>query len=189
MKMFVSVFFFTDCLSEEFLCPTGHWKCTNGRCITDRFVCDGNLDCSDESDEENCASWPCVEGQMKCADQLECVEVKNECVPPADPMEKFCHHLFCANSRAPKMVINFKLFVFGMWLFQIDQVCANNGFDCNDGSDELCDDPCVAGSFRGTFTMKARNYKLKWIQVLVRVANDRQPFRCEIPRNCLIAEV
>ncbi len=38
-------------------------------------MCDGEFQCSDESDEKNCAGWSCVDGFIKCADQEECVQV------------------------------------------------------------------------------------------------------------------
>ncbi len=40
--------------------------------------------------------------------------------------------------------------------FQVENVCANDGFDCHDGSDELCHDVCATKSFHGRFTMKVR---------------------------------
>ncbi len=76
-------FFAADCQLETFLCPDKFWKCKNARCIPDHLVCDGHFDCSDESDEDNCADWKCTEGHIKCADQSECVKVKwwTVCIP------------------------------------------------------------------------------------------------------------
>ncbi len=72
MKLFCSV---ADCQSEEYFCPKAFWKCENGRCVPDHVVCDGKFDCSDESDENNCINWTCVNGFVKCTDQKECVKV------------------------------------------------------------------------------------------------------------------
>ncbi len=36
----------------------------------------------------------------------------------------------------------------------MDFVCADDGLDCPDGSDELCDDSCAPDSFTGKYTMK-----------------------------------
>lgn len=40
----------------------------------------------------------------------------------------------------------------------IDEVFGlqNNILDCPDGSDEMCDDPCVPDTFKGRSTMKVR---------------------------------
>ncbi|KAJ7986281.1 hypothetical protein DPEC_G00338310 [Dallia pectoralis] len=37
-------------------CETGQFQCKNGRCIPTLWRCDDDDDCSDNSDEENCAS-------------------------------------------------------------------------------------------------------------------------------------
>ncbi|XP_048256923.1 uncharacterized protein LOC124140301 isoform X3 [Haliotis rufescens] len=37
-------------------CPSGSYHCTNGQCINQNLVCDGDDDCGDASDERNCAS-------------------------------------------------------------------------------------------------------------------------------------
>ena len=36
-------------------CDDGKFKCANKRCIAERFVCDGDNDCKDNSDEKNCS--------------------------------------------------------------------------------------------------------------------------------------
>ena len=35
-------------------CPKGTFHCSNGKCVNDEFVCDGEDDCGDNSDELNC---------------------------------------------------------------------------------------------------------------------------------------
>ena len=42
--------------SVEFECPEDDWQCPNGVCIDLSFLCDGDGDCHDGSDElpENC---------------------------------------------------------------------------------------------------------------------------------------
>lgn len=38
-------------------CPSGELRCVDGRCITLAQLCDGNVDCSDHADEDNCFTW------------------------------------------------------------------------------------------------------------------------------------
>ena len=35
-------------------CPKGYYKCDDGKCIFSEQRCDGNIDCGDNSDEQNC---------------------------------------------------------------------------------------------------------------------------------------
>ena len=34
------------------LCPLNHFQCSNGKCLKPHFMCNGNDDCGDESDEK-----------------------------------------------------------------------------------------------------------------------------------------
>ncbi len=101
----------SDCMLEDFHCPSGFWKCNNGRCISDRAVCDGNLHCVDESDEENCADWSCVEGFINCADQKECVEVRHWEISwwPTNEFQKtgFSFRTKCLISRCFELIVLF----------------------------------------------------------------------------------
>ena len=42
------------CCSAGWKCSAFLWKCTNGKCIDERYVCDGLDNCGDGSDESNC---------------------------------------------------------------------------------------------------------------------------------------
>lgn len=40
---------------EYFFCNEGKFECDNKCCIVGRYVCDGDNDCIDKSDEKNCS--------------------------------------------------------------------------------------------------------------------------------------
>ena len=64
---------FSDFLSEnEFKCPEGFFRCENGpKCISNSHLCNGKMDCDDESDEIGCHVGTCNEHD--CEDQ--CTQV------------------------------------------------------------------------------------------------------------------
>ena len=41
-------------ISECFECPEDYFKCPRSFCLESRFVCDGNPNCQNGEDEENC---------------------------------------------------------------------------------------------------------------------------------------
>ena len=49
------VFFSTFMIVDGYDCPKEQFTCQNGKCIEPYFMCDGNDNCGDESDEiEGC---------------------------------------------------------------------------------------------------------------------------------------
>ncbi|UYV67717.1 HSPG2 [Cordylochernes scorpioides] len=74
-------------------CRTDEATCKNGECILKAYVCDGDYDCTDRSDESSCSSQLCEPNEFQC-DNQKCVlkvwrcDGENDCGDHSD--EKSC---------------------------------------------------------------------------------------------------
>lgn len=60
-------------------CPSGEFMCANRKCLATTYVCDGDDDCGDGSDELKCASpLTCGPDQLRC-NTSECVPLMWSC--------------------------------------------------------------------------------------------------------------
>ncbi len=60
-------------------CKEDDWPCKDGDgCVAISSVCDGILDCSDESDESVCDVWECPPSYWKC-NNIQCIRNESVC--------------------------------------------------------------------------------------------------------------
>lgn len=67
------------CPQMENTCSPGFFTCLNKSCIPNLYRCDGENDCGDSSDEENCAS----NKHHQCASNMFTCKLDGKCVPNA----------------------------------------------------------------------------------------------------------
>lgn len=61
------------CAYYQFTCPG------SGHCIPRSWVCDGDNDCFDQADENNCPPAVCSASQFQCANKKQCIHESYRC--------------------------------------------------------------------------------------------------------------
>ncbi|XP_056416224.1 low-density lipoprotein receptor-related protein 2-like [Hyla sarda] len=66
--------------SETLTCQWAFLPCRDGKeCVSTEYFCDGEKDCFDESDEENCTKLCGNEGTFRCVTGTKCIEDRHRC--------------------------------------------------------------------------------------------------------------
>ncbi|UYV70470.1 hypothetical protein LAZ67_7003147 [Cordylochernes scorpioides] len=92
------------CLSENVTCSDNKFACANGKCIPRMWVCDGDDDCGDRTDENStfCAVHTCSPSEFKC-ENGRCIfktwqcDHENDCGDGSDEVD--CDYPPCADGE------------------------------------------------------------------------------------------
>ncbi|KAH8283831.1 hypothetical protein KR054_002978, partial [Drosophila jambulina] len=131
------------------LCEEKQFRCSSGECIPIRFVCDGDSDCRDHSDERleqckfiesTCTTEQFRCGNGKCISQRWVCDREADCADGSDELPSRCRNQTCSPEQ-------FACKSGEGECIPLAWMCDQNK-DCRDGSDEAqCNRTCRSDEF------------------------------------------
>ncbi|XP_063833799.1 vitellogenin receptor Yl [Ostrinia nubilalis] len=133
---------------DSLVCQDHEYRCATGSCIYKNFVCDGEPDCSDWSDEVNCTK-SCGLGFYRCRSK-ECIELKKRCDGKQDCLDRSDEE-DCEEPSSEFEVGNLPVCTEHEHTCELNRsICipltarCNNKVECPGGTDEInCDFHCA----------------------------------------------
>ncbi|KAK1340027.1 hypothetical protein QTO34_018591 [Cnephaeus nilssonii] len=133
------------------VCAPHEFQCGNRSCLAAVFVCDGDDDCGDGSDERGCADPACGPREFRCADGSACVperwlcDRQFDCQDLSDEAAELCGRARPGNATAPAACAAAHFACRSGECVHLGWRCDGDR-DCKDQSDEA---DCPLGTCRG----------------------------------------
>ena len=115
---------------------SSEFRCRGSRkCIPNTWLCDGEADCADKSDEEDCTTYPCGVREFQCRESGKCIltlfvcDGDNDCQDKSD--EENCTQASTCSTNYFKCRDNGAQCIPKGWICDGDRDCSDNSDEAN----------------------------------------------------------